>query len=210
MEKENWFDRILKPNLKQYAEVQLDESDKIRSIQIVNRAVKERGMYRNWYNVRGLNTNELSSINWDAVRKWRPISISEYVLISTNYMNSEDLLNAKLEELKKWRANDVYEQITFQRQSCITLRWVNTYKMINGQKKIKSRLVARGFEENQEVPWTDSPTCAKETLRILLIVIASNNWKCQAIDVKTVFLQSKPIEREVYVIPPQNQMKKII
>ena len=125
-------------------------------------------------------------------------------------MNSEDLLNAKSEELKKWRNNDVYEQITFQRQSCITLRWVNTYKMINGQKKIKSRLVARGCKENQEVSWTDSPTCAKETLRILLIVIASNNWKCQAIDVKTVFLQSKPIEREVYVIHPQNQMKKII
>ena len=79
-----------------------------------------------------------------------------------------------MEELKKWRDDDVYEQITFQRQSCITLRWVNTYKMMNGQKKIKSRLVARGFEENQEVPWTDSSTCAKETLRNLLTVIASN------------------------------------
>ena len=69
-------------------------------------------------------------------------------MISTNDMNSEDLLNAKLEELKKWRDNDVYEQITFQRQSCITLRWVNTHKMINAKKKIKSRLVARGFKEN--------------------------------------------------------------
>ena len=160
----------------------LDESDEIQTIQIVNRAGKERGMYHNWY-VRDLNTNELSSINWDAVRKWRPISNSEYALISTSDLNSEDLLNARLEELKKWRDNDIYEQITFQRHSCITLRWVNTYKMINGQNKIKSRLVARGFEENQEVPWTDSPICAKETLRILLIVIASNKWKCQAIDV---------------------------
>ena len=79
-----------------------------------------------------------------------------------------------MEELKKWRDDDVYEQVIFQRQSCITLRWVNTYKMMNGQKKIKSRLVARGFEENQEVPWTDSSTCAKETLRNLLTVIASN------------------------------------
>ena len=68
-------------------------------------------MYRNWYNVRDLNTREISSISWDAVRKWRPISNSEYVLISTNDMNSEDLLNAKLEELKKWRDSDVYEQI---------------------------------------------------------------------------------------------------
>ena len=123
-------------------------------------------------------------------------------------MNSEDLLNAKLEELKKWRDNDVYEQITFQRESCITLRWVNTYKMINGQKKIKSRLVARGLEQNQEILWTDSPTCAKETLSILLIVIASNKWKCQAIDVKTVFLESKPIEKEVYVILPQGANEK--
>ena len=69
MEKEKWFDRILKPNLEQYAEVQLDESDEIQSIQIVNRTGKDRGMYRNWYNVRDLNTNELSSINWDAVSK---------------------------------------------------------------------------------------------------------------------------------------------
>ena len=41
VEKEKWFDRILKTNLKQYAEVQLDESDEIQSIQIVNRAGKE-------------------------------------------------------------------------------------------------------------------------------------------------------------------------
>ena len=123
-------------------------------------------------------------------------------------MNSEDLLNAKLKELKKWRDNDVYEQITFQRQSCITLRWFNKYKMINGQKKIRSRLAARSFEENQEVPWTDSPTCAKETLRILLIVTASNKWKCKVIDIKTAFLQSKPTEREVYDIPPQDTNEK--
>ena len=164
-------------------------------------------MYRNWYNVRDLNTNELSSINWNAVRNG-DLFQTQNVLISTNDMNSEDLLNAELEELKKWRDNDVYEQRTFQRQSYITLRWVNRYKMINGQKKIKSRLVARGFEENQEVPWTDSQTCAKETLRILLTVIASNNWKCQAIDVKTAFLQSTPIKREVYVIPPQEADEK--
>ena len=48
----------------------------------------------------------------------------------------------------------------------------------------------------------------KETLRILLIVIASNKWKCQAIDVKAAFLQSKPTEREVYVIPPQEANEK--
>ena len=48
----------------------------------------------------------------------------------------------------------------------------------------------------------------KETLRIVLIVIASNKWKCQAIDVKAAFLQSKPTEREVYVIPPQEANEK--
>ena len=63
----------------------------------------------------------------------RDLFQTQNVLISTNDMNSEDLLNAKLEELKKWRDNDVYEQIIFQRQSCTTLRWVNPYKMINGQ-----------------------------------------------------------------------------
>ena len=49
--------------------------------------------------------------------------------------NSEDLLNAKLEELKKWRDNGYMKKKKLQRKSFITLRWVNTYKMINGQKK---------------------------------------------------------------------------
>ena len=39
-------------------------------------------------------------------------------------------------------------------------------------------------------------------------MIASNKWKCQAIDVKAAFLQSKPTEREVYVIPPQEANEK--
>ena len=35
VEKEKWFNRILKANLKRYLEVQLDESDEIQSVQIV-------------------------------------------------------------------------------------------------------------------------------------------------------------------------------
>ena len=75
----------------------LDESDEIQTIQIFNRAGKERGMYHNWYNVRDLNTNELSSINWDAVRKWRPIVTArtnqENLIITTDLFFSELIYN---------------------------------------------------------------------------------------------------------------------
>ena len=74
--------------------------------------------------------------------------------------------------------------------------------MIKGEPSVKSRLCARGFEEEQNFR-TDSPTCSREGLRFALSVIASNKWQLNSLDVKTAFLQGKPIEREVYVKPPK-------
>ena len=68
---------------------------------------------------------------------------------------------------------------------------------------MKARLVARGFEDNDDDHLTDSPTCAKESLRMVLAAIASKQWKCMSLDVKTAFLQSSTLEREVFIIPPK-------
>ena len=70
----------------------------------------------------------------------------------------------------------------------------------------KARLVVRGFEESSvgshEVP-TDSPTCCKESLRLILAIVAQNKWKPHLMDIKSAFLQSPPMERNVYVMPPK-------
>ena len=127
----------------------------------------------------------------------------EEVLLSTNGIEESDILQAKLEELEKWEQNNVYEEVEFKDQSCITVRWVNTIKFVNGKRKVKCRLVARGFEENQKDLLTDSPTCSKESLRMILTVLASKKWKCRSIDIKAAFLQGRPIERNVFLFPPK-------
>ena len=87
-------------------------------------------------------------------------------------------------------------------QECVSVRWVNKVKVVEGMRTVKSRLVARGFEECSDNIKKDSPTCAKESLRLSLALIASRKWKLRSIDIKAAFLQGKKMEREVHLIPP--------
>ena len=94
-------------------------------------------------------------------------------------------------------------------QEYITLKWVITPKVIDGQPSTKARLVARGFEEDQSFR-TDSPTCSKDGFRLTLTIIAAHGWISNSHDVKTAFLQGEKIEREFYVKPPKEaNMDKI-
>ncbi|KAK4298329.1 hypothetical protein Pmani_029324 [Petrolisthes manimaculis] len=72
---------------------------------------------------------------------------------------------------------------------------------MDGKKNIKARLVARGFEDKEEVQ-SDSPTVSKEMLRSFVAILASKKWGVNSIDIKAAFLQSERFERDVYLIPP--------
>ena len=57
---------------------------------------------------------------------------------------------------------------------------------------------------------TDSPTCLQESVRIAFVVIASDGWTLNSIDVKTAFLQGKRIERTVFIdLPKETKTNKI-
>lgn len=116
--------------------------------------------------------------------------------------NNSEVLSAKSRELQSWIDNSVYTEIPNEGQETMSLRWVVTPKIIDGQPSVKARLVARGFEEVQNFK-TDSPTCSKEGLRLALTIISSKNWMLNSLDVKTAFLQGKAIDREVIVQPPK-------
>ena len=90
----------------------------------------------------------------------------------------------------------------------VSSRWIITEKFKNGVRKIKARLVARGFEEDSSDMRTDSPTCNRESLRLVFVVASINSWKMQSIDISAAFLQGKPIEREIYLRPPQDICSK--
>ena len=75
----------------------------------------------------------------------------------------------------------------------------------------KARLVALGFQDEtvtKNSVLKDSPTCAKEALRLLLVIISARTWTIHSLDVKSAFLQGKPIERVVFLRPPPEAKAK--
>ena len=79
-----------------------------------------------------------------------------------------------------------------------------TLKDIDNKVVPKAQLVAKGFEyAEKDFVAADSPTCSRQALRLLIALTGQNHWELSAIDIKTAFLQGKPITRDVYVIPPK-------
>ena len=85
----------------------------------------------------------------------------------------------------------------------MSVRWVLTKKVVDGKTITKARLVARGLQENSDTLRTDSPTCMRETLKLMLAMSCSYGYQLNAIDIKAAFLQGKPISRTLYVKPPK-------
>ena len=73
---------------------------------------------------------------------------------------------------------------------------------INEEIRIKARLVAKGFEDDIKDLVTRSPTCKRESLKIVLSILTSNKWQPCSLDITTDFLQGNAIDREVYLKPP--------
>ena len=63
--------------------------------------------------------------------------------------------------------------------------------------------MAIGFEEDTEILRKDSPTCSRESVRLALSIAATKKWRIYTADVKSAYLQGDLIERELYLMPPQ-------
>ena len=129
---------------------------------------------------------------------------SDQELLSNEIYQTEienEVEEAKAAELDNWQKQEVYDEVQDKGQPCVSVCWVITPKLIDGKMSTKARLVAKGFQEAQDFR-TDSPTCSRESLRLMTTIIASNKWQIQSIDVKTAFLQGRKIERSVFLRPP--------
>ena len=71
------------------------------------------------------------------------------------------------------------------------------------EKKVKTRMMCRGFEETIEVQ-VDSPTACKETL---LAIAASKDLTIKSNNIKNAYPQGEEIERPMYMEPPP-ELKK--
>ena len=145
--------------------------------------------------------------------KWKTLpdeeNASQPTFSETFYGESDPLFNqAKIDEINKWNLFETFIEFPDRGEKTISTRWVCTRKIKGGKVVHKARLVARGFEENSKFLQTDSPTCSKESLRMLLCIISSHSWVLHSLDVKSAFLQGENMTREVYIKPPKEANTK--
>ena len=56
-------------------------------------------------------------------------------------------------------------------------------------------------------PQSDSLTAANESFKLLMAVAANNGFRLASLDICAAFLQSKSLDRDVFVKPPEDIKK---
>ena len=180
-----------------------------KTAKVVSRAGKVGGKYQNHWNID--DGEKICEINTD-IAEWKLLETKETtsktdteISLCQTYVSEIDRTTeeAKSRELDSWIREDVYKEVEDVGQDSISVRWVITPKLVNEVMTTKARLVARGFQENVDDLRTDSPTCMRESLRLLLAISSSKEWSINSIDIKVAFLQGKKIDRTIFLKPPK-------
>ena len=117
---------------------------------------------------------------------------------------NQECMEAKRQELKKivedYKAVKVVPDDGHYKISSRFVLWYKKHS--DGSVQTRARLVARGFEEKEEVA-SDSPTMDSTSLKIIFMTAQTRSWRVSTADVKAAFLQGLPLnERTVRVKPP--------
>ena len=181
-----------------------DNENRWERAYIHSRGGKSTGKYANCVNIQLEGEDQIQCVDWrEVAEEWKEDKEKEEeeeILLSSATVYDQEVVDAKLAELEKFKKNNVYEEVRDQDQSTVGVRWVLSKNSKTG--KAKARLVALGYQENSKEIRKDSPTCNKDTIRSLLMLVSTNNWKIRHIDVQAAFLQGKAITREVFIRPP--------
>ena len=190
------------PMAKSYVKFRLQDGA-WQNAKILSRQPKRTGINKDWMNVHIEGEDDPCSVNWQQVTAWVSDESEEVVLFLTADQElCQDVVNAKEKELDNLDENEVYELVPDDGQFTISTKWIITEKMKAGEVITKARLVARGFEENTEELRTDSPTCSKQSLRMVFATTATMKWTLHSLDITSAFLQGYQIDRDVYLKPP--------
>ncbi|RVW82677.1 Retrovirus-related Pol polyprotein from transposon TNT 1-94 [Vitis vinifera] len=115
--------------------------------------------------------------------------------------------NAMKDEMSSMRCNDVWDLVELPNGvKTIGCKWVfKTKKDSSGNiERYKARLVAKGFTQKEGIDYTEtfSSVSKKDSLRIILALVAHFDLELQQMDVKTTFLNGE-LEEEVYMKQPE-------
>ena len=200
---ESFSDSSVRPCRNSYVRYKLQPEDDWSMAKVLSYQPKQTGQYRDWLNVLVDGQDAPICVNWDHVIAWSELPYPEHALILTKDQEvSQEVVDAKDVELGNMKRNDVFRAVPFTGQPTVSSRWIITEKFKSGRRKVKARLVARGFEEDSSAMRKDSPTCNRECLRLVFVVATLMSWRLQSIDISAAFLQGGELEREVYLRPP--------
>lgn len=191
-----------------------DQDGEAHVIKVLSRAGKATGNLKHWYNVEFVAPAPVIGVRQSIDLK----SVNNLEMVNyTGEAHEESILaldhlsfnQAKKQELEKWKDFSVYQVTPYRGQKCISTRWVCTIKETKDGSIQKARLVVRGFEDtDRHGIQKDSPTCAKESLRIVLAIAAQKGWKPHTMDIKTAFLQGMDLSRDIFIWPPKEAGEK--
>ena len=163
------------------------------------------GTLKDAVNVQIVGKDAPVRVKWNSVKWWRDIEITEQVLTLTSVEEcQQDVIDAKEVEMQNLIEHDVFEWVSDDGQKAVSSKWIfHEKKHPDGSRKLKARLVARGFEEKLADKRVDSPTCSRQGIRLAFLTASSMNWELQAMDISSAFLQGNALQRTVYVRPPK-------
>ena len=166
---------------------------------VIGRGGKATGKHASGFNIAHLDGSKEQYVDLSRT-EFESLDVENVHMVSVpkEKKNSEECIQAKKKELAKLREFDVYETVEDEDQKVISTTWVLTMK----GDEIRARLVARGFEEEDNIEKA-SPTMTKATIRCLLTIAAMYGWLIQTTDIKSAFLQGSEMTRTVHITPPK-------
>ncbi|KAA0040148.1 UBN2 domain-containing protein [Cucumis melo var. makuwa] len=124
--------------------------------------------------------------------------------------NSTKWLDAMKEELKSMNDNKVWDLVKLLKESKrVGCKWVFKIKRdSNGNiERYKARLVAKGYTQKDGIDYkeTFSPVSKKDSLIIIMALVAHYDLELHQMDVNTVFLNEN-LDEEVFMDQPEGFM----
>ena len=127
-----------------------------------------------------------------------------FVEVKENNINRDKCQKAKQIEIENFQHFKAYEEIPDEGQSVLGTRFVMTEKP---DGSVKARLVVKGFQE-ENPQQSDSPTASREIFKVFCAISANEQWNIEASDVRSAFLQSEKLDRNIFVKPPPEFQKE--
>ena len=119
-------------------------------------------------------------------------------------MHGDLVASAKMKELEAWGKFKVFSPVKSNSLSkkSVDSHWVLTWKMVEGLKTVKARVVAKGFQDpDLQEGLVDTSGCVRLRSSHLQVISLSalKKWRLWSLDIKDAFLQADPLQRDVFL-----------